>query len=99
MIIGSENLRRLQFQYEGDQPPYVYATTSDEALQLCQELVKISKEQLYEHEQRRLRNNSSDDNERYYTVVDEMRLDVTEWYARVYQNINNRVRYTLESFG
>ena len=85
VIIGSAQLMRLQFQFEGDRPPFVFAASPQEALELCHQLVWASNEDVRDGEGN--------------TVIDELRRQVVAWYVRVYQNINNRVGFTLESFG
>lgn len=95
MIIGSEQLARLQFQYEGDRPPFLFATTAEEALLLCQRLVAES----MSGEERGLNQRNCDVGSAGGTALDDLRWKITEWYIRVYQNINNRVQYTLESLG
>ena len=113
---------RLQFQFEGDRPPFVYAPSAAAALRLCRELVRDSAEQLLAGEQQqqlqRQQRLGVDSSSSYsgsssssrtasstsagtvtVTVIDELRGEVADWYVRVYGNINNRVGYTLQSFG
>lgn len=77
----------------------MYASTPEEALTLCQELVDVSLAQLREEElQRSARGGRVSDDTGPVTVIDELRRDIVEWYVRLYDNINYRVGHVLESF-
>jgi hypothetical protein len=73
---------RLQFQFEGDTPPFVFADTSEDALHMCQQLLLASSPLTGD-----------------MAVIEQLRMNILNWYIRVYENVNNRVRYILESFG
>jgi hypothetical protein len=137
VIIGPPQLARLQFQYEGDPPPFVFAASAEDALSICQQLVLASSSSSSSfpvvpvpvpvpssplspsHSPPRDRARDWDLESGSGgggveglsspeccvgagagagagdTVIDELRKDIAEWYIRVYQNINNRVGYTL----
>ena len=94
MVIGSKKLARLQFEYEGDRPPFIFASTPEEALGICQQLL-LSTTQRTENDQSGRKLFTDVDK----PTIDELRQLVIEWYVRIYQNINRRVRHTLKSLG